>query len=215
MIIDRLLDKTNSDDVVALSDILEFYQKSESVRRHTVYSIVDTTNFIQWIKYQFSIRSSADFAVYGRFEDGELINILIGYKFEISWGREVISNIIPYWCVGLIFYKRKSWTNPKDNIGSMSIDFCRHFQNQGYTKFFMIIKQPKILQSIATEGSYFDDHFKKMIPVNNYTPVIENLFTTQEELDAFRRFSTHSCLLPKIIVRPIMLISFTLKQLAR
>lgn len=210
MIIDRLLDKNNKNDVLSLKEILDHYVKSEIKKKNSVYHIDDVSAFTTWINTNFITEDSKNIAVYGRFIDGVLNNILVGYKIELTWGRGEIKDIMPHWCMGLIYYKVRSWKIPKSDIGSMSIDFCRYFQDQGYNKFYMVIKQPAILKTGIDHISYFEDHFKKMIPSDNYIPVIENFFNSQDDLDNYRHFYTHSRILPKTFVKPIMLISFTL-----
>ena len=212
----RPLDNSNPDDHVQLEFILNEYIRDSTSNINGTYGIDISPSYATWIIDQFRIHNPRDFIIYAKFENSIISRIIIGYKFEIGWGRksEEIVDTLPYWCFGLLYFNKKEWRTPKSRLSELTSDLVRHFEKQGYYKIYMIKKTPHKIMELGDPNSYgnLDNWLSQMPGSDRYNTTIERIFYTQNDVDEFKkRFKAISSIVPKSINKSIMMVSFTLK----
>lgn len=212
MIEKRILDKDK--DFNYFSSMLDEYLNFLKTTTNPLYDYKDAELFCDWLKLQFKIRNKNDLIAIGSFEKESITKILISYKIEISWKKEIIENVIPYYVIGLMYFKNKSLNVPAEKISELDQILTDHFERQNFNKGFMTIKAPKFIIN-NTNGDLIDNYinniFTKTFYGNRYTYQVETVIRSQEDLNKFK-FKAFKSLLPKTIIKPIMLISFNLKN---
>ena len=208
----KLLDPTRLDDIESLDKILIQYVEHESISHNPIYYYEDITKFADWLRQLFLEISPKDFVVSARFTDGQIDEIMIGYKIEIAWHRKKAEDVLPYWVVGLWYKKHSFWKSPYNEFFSIEKLMLEHFEKQQYTKGFIVIKAPKKALRI-TESAQAKDYalnvFSKTIPAVKYDFIIEKIFTSQEDIDNYK-FKAFKNIIPKRFIRPVMLMSLDL-----
>lgn len=206
----RMLTYSNQDDCKQFAEILEDYVRTETEKINQVYVVDHLKKFANWIYDQFLKQYPEDFVVYGSFNDGELIQIMVAYKFEVAWGFEFIMNNCPYWYVGLAYFKDKAWRNPGAELINLGLCLGKHFERQGYYKFYTVKKMPRGIRNYEDMERYINSSaFKETYQVARYKVGVEKVFRTTEEITNFR-YNHWSPILPRGISRPVMLLEFTL-----
>ena len=208
----KLLDPTDLDDVEHFNQILIQYVEHESISPNPIYFYEDIKRFADWLRQLFLELSPKDFVVSARFSDGEIDEIMVGYKIEIAWHRKKAEDVLPYWVVGLWYKKHSSWKSPYDDFFSIEKLMLEQFEGQQYTKGFIVVKAPKKVLRI-TESSQAKDYalnvFSQTIPAVKYDFIIEKIFTSQQDIDNYK-FKAFKNIIPKRYVRPVMLMSLDL-----
>lgn len=208
----KLLDPTDLDDVEHFNQILIQYVERESIAPNPIYYYEDIKKFADWLRQLFLDVSPKDFVVSARFNDGQIDEIMIGYKIEIAWYRKKTEDVLPYYVVGLWYKTSSSWKSPHDDFFSIEKLMLEQFESQQYTKGFIVIKAPKKALRI-TESSQAKDYalnvFSKTIPAVKHDFIIEKIFTSQEDIDNYK-FKAFKNIIPKRFIRPVMLMSFDL-----
>ena len=206
----RMLSSTNVDDVAQLSDILEDYNKSEQEKLGQVYVASNLGLFSKWIFDKFKKSHYADFVIFGSFHNNELIQIMVAYKFDLAWGYDYALNNLPYWYVGLAYFKDRAWRNPGVELINLGLCLGAHFEKQGYYKFYTTKKMPnRIVNNDQLQQYINSPAFKKTYQVERYSVKVEKIFRTDDDRKKFR-FAHWQSVLPRGISRPIMLLEFTL-----
>ena len=208
----KLLDPTDLTDVEQFNQILNQYVEHESISPNPIYFYEDIKRFTNWLRQLFLEISPKDFVVSARFNDGQIDEIMIGYKIEIAWYRKKTEDVLPYYVVGLWYKTSSSWKSPHDDFFSIEKLMLEQFESQQYTKGFIVIKAPKKALRI-TESSQAKDYalnvFSKTIPAVKHDFIIEKIFTSQEDIDNYK-FKAFKNIIPKRFIRPVMLMSFDL-----
>lgn len=208
----KLLDPNDLADVEHFNQILIQYVEHESIAPNPIYLYEHMIRFSNWLRKQFLDVSTKDFVVSARFTDGEIDEIMVGYKIEIAWYRTKAEDVLPYWVVGLWYKKQGSWKSPYNEFFSIEKLMLEHFEKQEYTKGFLVIKAPKKVLRIK-ESSQAKDYvlnvFPQTIPAVKYDFMIEKIFTSQEDLDNYK-FTALKPILPRCFIRPVMLMSLDL-----
>jgi hypothetical protein len=210
--INRFLDPANVDDVKQLNEILDLYLQGEFQRTNPIYAYKNQVGVVTWIKDTFNKASQNDFIITGQFINGRLEQIFVAYKLEVVWG--IKESYWPYWCVGLVYFRETSWATPADKILSIEALSTSFFEAQGYHTGYMVIKAPKGLVNMtdfSKADEYIDKVFTKTIPGLTHNFRVEQIFRSQQDLDSFK-FKGLSFILPKSILGPVVLLSFTLKH---
>lgn len=206
----RLLDPEIEGDIDALESILESYKQDELNQANPVYDVEYLVKFSNWLLNNFKTINNDDFVIAANFHEGELIQIMVGYKFEIGWGQYEAHNGNPYWYVGLAYFKDKRWRPSGSHIINLGLVLGAHFERQGYYKFYTVRKMPPRLKSYDQIRKYLDSEpFKESYKIVRYNSDVEKVFYTNTDLENFT-FSSFKVLLPRKIYRPVMLLSFTL-----
>lgn len=209
----RLLNNTNSDDIVQLNAILDSFLETEKNKVQPIYVYEDSVRFISWVKSAFIEKNVQDFVVAARFHNTEIDQVYVAYKLETSWNRPVVSDVLPYWTLGLMYFKSTSWESPADKILNIETMVIDHFEQQKYSTGLILLKAPKGLLNLTDSSeinTYIDTVLKKTLPAYRYDYTIENVFRTQSDIDNYK-FSAFKAILPKRILKPAVLISFKLK----
>jgi len=208
----KLLDSKNLDDVEHFNQILIQYVEHESISPNPIYFYEDIKRFADWLRQLFLDVSPKDFVVSARFTEGEIDEIMVGYKIEIAWYRTKAEDVLPYWVVGLWYKKHSFWKSPYNDFFSIEKLMLEQFESQQYTKGFIVIKAPRKALRI-TESSQAKDYalnvFSKTIPAVKYDFIIEKIFTSQQDIDNFK-FKALKPIIPKRFIRPVMLMSLDL-----
>lgn len=210
----RILDNNNKFDKEQLVDILSHYINFLKTSLNPLYFYEDMINYTEWLKIQFETRNVEDFIIIGSFEDNILVQILVAYKIEIAWKKEIVENTIPYYVVGLMYFKNKAFKYPAKNISELDDILTNHFEKQDFNKGFMTIKaSPFIVKNTSGKeiSKYLSDIFTKTIYGYRYEYNIEAVLRTQEELDNYK-FRAFRRLLPRRIKKPLVLLTFSLKN---
>jgi hypothetical protein len=208
----RFLDPANNDDVNQLSDILNDYLKSESERVSPIYDIEYLIRLVTWIQETFKTAPQSDFIITGKFIDGRLEQIFVAYKLEVLW--KVKEDLWPYWLVGLVYFRNAEWATPAEKILSIEALSTEHFESQQRTTGFMVIKAPTgllNLKNYANIDNYINTVFTKTIPGITHDFRVEQIFRSQEDINRYK-FKAFKSILPTYILKPIVLLSFTLKH---
>ena len=208
----KLLDPNDLADVEHFNQILIQYVEHESISPNPIYYYEDIKKFADWLRQLFLDVSPKDFVVSARFTDGEIDEIMVGYKIEIAWYRTKAEDVLPYWVVGLWYKKHSSWKSPYDDFFSIEKLMLEQFEGQKYTKGFIVIKAPKKALRItdsAQAKDYALNVFSQTIPAVKYDFIIEKIFTSQQDLDNFK-FKALKPIIPKRFIRPVMLMSLDL-----
>lgn len=209
----RLLTNDNENDVQQLNLILDNFLESEKNKVQPIYVYEDSVRFITWVKSSFIEKDIKDFVVAGRFFGNEMDQVYVAYKIETTWNRSVVNDVLPYWTLGLMYFKNTTWRSPADQILNLEKLVIDHFENQHYTTGHVLMKAPKGLLKLsdsATIHKYIDNVLKKTLPAYRYDYTIENVFRSQVDIDRYK-FSVFKSILPKRILKPAVLISFKLK----
>ena len=208
----RALDPSNSNDVDSFNQILNSYLEHEPKQANPVYLYDDLLLFTDWLKEKFRTIPMSDFIVSARFTDGVIDQVMIGYKLEIAWGKQVAEDVMPYWALGLWYKKETEWKSPYDDIHTIEKLMLEHFEKQKYTKGFFVVKAPnKVLR--MTDHKQAKDYalnvFSQTVPALKYDFMIEKIFKSQKDLDNYK-FRALKAFMPKHCVRPVMLMSLDL-----
>jgi hypothetical protein len=208
----RALNPTNPADFENLKKILDSYLETEKNKVHPVYIYEDIVTFVDWMKSSFLEKDMADFVISARFSDLEIDQVYVAYKLEAAWNRPM-STVVPYWVVGLMYFKNKEWKSPSDQILNLEKLVLDHFEKQKYTTGHIVIKAPSGMLNLSdssTINKYINTVLRKTLPAYRYDFSIENIFKNQEDLDNYK-FSAFKAMLPKRILKPVVLLSFKLK----
>lgn len=213
----RALDPADPNDFESFNQILDSYLEHETKQANPVYLYDDLVTFTDWLKEKFRTIPISDFIVSARFVDNAIDQVMIGYKLEIAWGKQVAEDVMPYWALGLWYKKDTEWKSPYDDIHTIEKLMLEHFEKQKYTKGFFVLKAPnKILR--MTELSQAKDYalniFSQTVPALKYDFMIEKVFKTQKDLDNYK-FRALKAFMPKHCLRPIMLMSLDLHHTHR
>lgn len=213
----RVLDPSNLNDIDSLNQILDSYLEHETKQANPIYLYDDLVAFTDWLKEKFRTISICDFIVSARFVDNVIDQIMIGYKLEIAWGKEVAEDVMPYWALGLWYKKDTEWKSPYDDIHTIEKLMLEHFEKQKYTKGFFVLKAPnKILRmtDLSQAKEYALNIFSQTVPALKYDFMIEKVFKNQKDLDNYK-FRALKAFMPKHCLRPIMLMSLDLHHTHR
>lgn len=218
----RQLDPSSEKDYAQFKDILDHHVKFGQEMNNRAYDPDGLPRVKEWMLEQFKIHSTNDFVVIGKFIDDVLMNIMVGYKFTVRWGRKPGDNLdaLPYWIYGLVYFRDKHWMMPiHDSMSELSRPLSAVFERQNYYKIFLIKKAPNFLLNlgVAEQHEYFQsDRWKKQFPgFTRYTTIVERLLKNNDDIQDFIKFSAFETIVPKKINKPIMLVSLTLKPNAK
>ena len=209
----RLLDNTIENDVVQLQLILNNFLENEKNKISPVYNHSGLVNFVSWIKSSFLRQNTKDFVIAARFYNSEIDQVYVAYKLEATWGKPQVENVLPFWVLGLMYFKNTEWKSPSDQILNLEKLVLDHFEKQKYTTGHIVLKAPKGLLNLPDNASaitYVNEVLKKTLPGFRYDFLIEHVFRTQNDIDNYN-FAAFKSILPKRICKPVMLISLTLK----
>lgn len=209
----RLLTNDNENDIQQLNLILDSFLESEKNKVQSMYVYEDSVRFITWVKYSFIKRNIKDFVVAGRFFGNEMDQVYVAYKIETAWNKPVIEDVLPYWALGLMYFKNTAWKSPADQILNLEKLVIDHFENQHYTTGHILLKAPKGLLKLSDSieiDKYINSVLKKTLPAYRYDYTIENVFRNQDDIDKYK-FSVFKSILPKRILKPAVLLSLKLK----
>lgn len=208
----RALDPSDPSDLDSFNQILNSYLEHEPKQANPIYLYDDMLAFSNWLKEKFRTIPMSDFIVSARFTNDVIDQVMIGYKLEIAWGRQVAEDIMPYWVLGLWYKKETEWKSPYDDIYTIEKLMLEHFEKQKYTKGFIILKAPnKVLRMTdsAQAKDYALNVFSQTVPALKYDFMIEKIFKNQKDLDNYK-FRALKAIIPKHCLRPIMLMSLDL-----
>lgn len=209
----RLLDKKSESDIQQLDAILEDYINFLLTTPNSLYYGEDQRHYCVWIKQQFLIRGTEDFVIAGLFYNGSLIKVICGYKLEVAWNKPVVENVIPYYVIGLLYFKERNWKIPTNDITALDEMITSHFESRGFSTGFMTVKAPKNIIS-TTNGITINKHINEIFVKTwggNHNYYVEKIFRTQKDVDEYK-FSAFRVLFPKRLKRPLLLLTFKLKQ---
>jgi hypothetical protein len=213
----RALDPADPNDFDSFNQILDSYLEHETKQANPVYLYDDLVAFTDWLKEKFRTVPTSDFIVSARFVDNAIDQVMIGYKLEIAWGKQVAEDVMPYWALGLWYKKDTEWKSPYDDIHTIEKLMLEHFEKQKYTKGFFVLKAPnKILRmnELSQAKDYALNTFSQTVPALKYDFMIEKVFKTQKDLDNYK-FRALKAFMPKHCLRPIMLMSLDLHHTHR
>ena len=208
----RILNNLISTDVLQFSELLDEYTELQKDSPNPIYFYEDMQNYTTWAKHQFENRNVKDFVVAGVFDDEKLIQIMVGYKIEVAWHKSVVEDTIPYYAIGLTYFKQRYWRVPEKDISNLDELISSHFENQGFTTGFMTVKAPAFIiknKRPLDVNKYIDTVFIKTFGSNTHNFFVEHVFRTNSDLETYK-FRSFKALLPKRIKRPIVLVSFKL-----
>lgn len=205
----RKLDPKNDHDKKSFFELVDIYLEFERTSPRRVYHFDYIQKFGEWAKHSFEHCNQNDFLVTGRYTDDVLDQFLISYNIKLAFGLS--HNTFPYWCLSQMYFREKTWGYPRESITQLSDIAIEHFENQGFKKMFTIVKAPKKVQTAADIEEYLTVNvLKTFAPADRYTVNIEEIFFNQEQIENYG-FSAIRAIVPKMIVRPIILISWNMK----
>ena len=209
----RILDSSNKIDIDQFENIISEYAEFQKDKPNPLYFYDDMFNYTVWLRKQFKHRNPKDFIVAGLFDGNNLIQIMVGYKIEISWHKPKIEDNFPFYVVGTVFFKNSYWKVPQEDISNLDELITDHFEKQGYTDGFMVIKAPSFIRK-TTDGEQIDEFMKtvftKTFKDTKHNYFVEHIFRTNDDLDEYK-FKAIKSILPSKIKRPLILVSFKLK----
>lgn len=210
----KILNKENEDDIKQFTEILDEFALFHHDDINSLYFYEDMCYCVDWLKTEFKNRKPMDFIAVGLFNQGELIRILVGYKIEVAWRKPVVEDTVPYYVVGLMYFRDREWAIPAERIDDLDEVVTSHFENQGYTKGFMVIKAPKFIinnSSATAIDEYMNKVFVKTFYGNKHLYKVEHVFRTPADAESYK-FRAFRVFLPLRVKRPLCLISFELKS---
>lgn len=208
----RALDPTNLNDCMSLGIILDKYLKNEHEKINPVYVYDDLVEFVNWLKEKFRTIPTTDFIVSARFTNGDIDQIMIGYKIEIAWAKPKAEDTTPYWVLGLLYKNDTAWKSPYDDIHSIEKLMLENFEKQKYTKGFIVLRAPNKVVKMTDSTqikNYIHNVFSKTVPTLKYDFSIEKIFANQSAIDNYK-FRAFRTIIPKHCLKPIMLMSLDL-----
>lgn len=200
-------------DIKDYIEILDEYCCFQKNNLNPVMFYEDQKVYCEWLKDEFLKRDTKDFIAVGLYEEDQLIQIMIGYKIEVAWCKEIIEDTLPFYVIGLTYFRDHSWRIPGSKIVDLDEIITTHFEQQEFTKGFMTIKASNFLKKITSGVNltdYINTNFTKTFKQNRHYFYVEKIFREQKDLDSYR-FRALKALLPKRIKRPIVLLSFDVK----
>jgi hypothetical protein len=212
----RLLDPFNQTDQKHFESILDHYLEFENNRKIKLYDYQSIVKMVEWFKLAFDKFSQKDFVVCSKFENGELVKIIIAYKLKIRMHDNsylISDNILPYSYLSLVYHKHKTWGSPEEDMGILSTMASEHFEAQGLTKMLLTVRlSKKILRAVDIED-FLNQEFTKTFPNSGkkYHLTLEAVFFNQTDLDNYKT-SLFRCLVPLNIYKPVMIIGWNLKS---
>jgi len=191
-----------------LKEILQKYKRSISLQVNPTYSAKNLFEHADWIFDQFIKQDTRYFKIAGKFSNNMLVQIIVGYRIEIPWGKEVI-NTLPCWCMGLMYFDDKTWRIPAEEFRSLNCHINASFEEDNCNTFYVVQKVPPKLLEIKSSHNFFTkDKYFKTLPYDRYNLVLEKIFKNQDELTEYRdKFRGLTSILPREILRPVMLLS--------
>jgi hypothetical protein len=208
----RLLNNLIYTDVLQFSELLDEYVELQKTGPNPLYFYEDMHNYAIWLKHEFENRDVKDFVVAGVFDDEKLIQIMVGYKIEVAWYKKIIEDTIPFYAIGLTYFKERQWKVPEQDISNLDKIVASHFEEQGFTTGFISIKAPAFIiknTNTVEVTKYINNVFIKTFGSNTHNFSVERVFRTNNDLESYK-FRAFRALLPKRIKRPIVLLSFEL-----
>ena len=210
----RFLDPFNQNDRNHFDIILDHYLEFEKNRTVKLYSVDDIEKIVSWYKLAIDTFSQKDFVVCAKFDNDELVKILIVYKMKVILSeniRRVSDNVLPYTHLALLYNKDKKWGNPQEDTDILSKLACEHFEAQGITKMLQVLRlSRKILKTANIEDFLNQEFIKTFDSGNKYFLTLEALFFNQKDLDRYN-VSLFRRLVPLNILKPVMVVSWNLK----
>lgn len=205
-IIRRLLDPNT--DKENLKMILEKYKKYVIDQPNSIYKVTNLIEHAVWIYNQFELQNPKYFKISGKFINGILTQIIVGYRIEIMWNREVI-DALPFWCMGLLYFDDRQWRFPADEFRQLNSCINESFEEEECNTFYVVQKvSPKLLAMQNPNEFFTKDKYFKSLPYDRYHIVLERIFMNQYELDLYRdKFKGLRAVLPREILRPVMFVS--------
>lgn len=206
----KQLDYNNPNDTVQLSEILDRYLANESEKKYPVYDYFNQIETVEKIKNWFKIWNNSDFIIVGRYNNDILDQIIVTAKLGLLYNRPN-ANIFPYWFVFLLYADNAGWRYARDDLHGIH-DYCSCiYEMSHYTKFYTVQKLPRSITEDSDVNKIVTDIISKRMPYNErYIPMIENIFSTQQDIENYN-FPALKMLLPRKIMKPVMLMSMTLR----
>jgi len=206
----RFLNKNNKTDVDNLQVLLHEYCNTQEHKVNPTVSVDSSKRYCEWLLAEFLKRDQKDFIVSARFDNNVITQIMIAYKLEVAWHREIIEDVLPFWYIGLLYFKDIQWRGPADDILTIEKLATDHFEAQKYNRGFMTIKCPTGLVNDDRDiTKYIDKVFTRTIPALRHRFCIERVFKTQQDIDNYK-FKAFKPLIPPKIEKPVVLLSFEL-----
>jgi hypothetical protein len=201
-----------SDDNIQFNNMLIHYLNFEKNRLKPIYDFNYVKSLVEWFKDKFEKCDPKDFVVIGRFDQFELTEIYIAYKIKISYNRNDVDDLFPYYVSGFVYYKEKKLLSPHDSLQNLSFMAAKIFEKQGFVKSFLVTKAPIIL----LKNNLDENKLYRILnniwpnPLNRVNLNIEGIFRDQNEIDKYNFKGIYS-ILPKKIIKPVVLCSWILR----
>jgi hypothetical protein len=203
------------EDIHQLDEILAHYKQNELAHPNPIYLTDNLLNHADWIRRQFLVCPANIFKIAGKFVNNELVQISVGYSIALTWHRNDGNELLPYWSVGLLYFKYRSWKSPAVPFQALACVINSAFEQDGYTKFYTVQKlQNRMLREKNVNDYFSNGKFFKTLLFLRYSVQVEHIFNTQADIDNYP-FRLIKQLLPRAILRPIVLISATINILGR
>jgi hypothetical protein len=159
-----------------------------------------------WYLEKFTLDSH--FYVAAEIIKNKITRFHLGYPLSLTWGRTALT--IPIWVVGFIYNEPGSIADPRDHsLGYLVTD---KFAELGMYTMYSVLPFPGKIKNIAK----YSERIAGSSGFERLSGTIDYVIDSQEKLDQLREkfsgLSGPASLLPKIYVRPLMLVSHVLKH---
>ena len=100
----RILDPYYVSDELQLADIITHYKSDMRSHKNQIYFTDNLLNHADWILNQFKLKNTRYFKIVGKFVNGELTQIMVGYV-GYTGIRDNKLHVAPWWSMGLLYFK--------------------------------------------------------------------------------------------------------------
>lgn len=211
----RLLDPFNPQDCAQFESILDHYLEFEKNRQVKLYDYESISRMVSWYRSAFYKFLQTDFVVCSKFENDELEKILIAYKLKLTLSEDIkltTNNILPYSYLALVYHKNKVWSNPEEDMNTLSTMASEHFESQGINKMLLTVRLSKKILRTDDIEKFLNEEFIKTFPNSNekYLLTLEAVFFNQDDLNRYNS-SIFRRVVPLNICKPVMVVAWNLK----
>ena len=200
----RLLDPYNMSDELQLADIITHYKSDMHSHKNQIYFTDNLLKHADWIHNQFKLKNTRNFKIVGKFVNGELTQIMVGYTVI----RDDKLQAEPWWSMGLLYFKYKQWRSPGADFQQLAIPLYTSFENDNFNVFYTVLKLPaQLIKNDLPDYFSINKKKKKTLPFIKYKAKIEHIFISQDDILNYNpNIAELRLIVPRKISRPIVLL---------
>ena len=203
----RILDPYYVSDELQLADIITHYKSDMRSHKNQIYFTDNLLNHADWILNQFKLKNTRYFKIVGKFVNGELTQIMVGYV-GYTGIRDNKLHVAPWWSMGLLYFKYKQWRSPGADFQQLAIPLYTSFENDNFNVFYTVLKLPaQLIKNDLPDYFSINNNYAKTLPFIKYKARIEHIFMSRDDILNYNpHIAELRLIVPRRINRPIVLL---------